>query len=73
MRSKIISRIQQIEKDIGDEVAENNFKDIVETMKELGEGSNIDGTGRRKIGDLLEKKFPKILSAVPVGKRNKTL
>ena len=72
MRSQIIRRIQQIEKDIGDEVAENNFKDIVETMKELGDSSNIDGTGRRKIWDLLKKKFPKLLSAVPVGKRNKS-
>ena len=72
MRAKINLRIKQIEKDIGDEVAQNNFNDIVETMKEIGDKSNIDGAGRRKMWDLLKKKFPKSLSAVPVGKRDRT-
>ena len=70
MRTKINQRVRQIEDAIGEEEAENNFKDIIETMKELGECSNINGAGRRKFWDLLKKKYPKQLSAVPVGKKN---
>ena len=70
MRVKINQRIKQIENDIGEEIAENNFKDVIDTMKELGEGSNINGTGRKKFWDLLKRKYPKNLSAVPVGKKD---
>ena len=68
MKMKIRQRIKQIEDDIGDEVAYNNFKDVVETIKELGEDVNMNGSGRRKLWDLLKKKFPKTLNVVPVGK-----
>ena len=70
VRLKINQRIKQIEDDIGDEVAINNFKDVVETMKELGEDVNINGSGRRKLWDLLKRKFPKNLNVAPVGKKD---
>ena len=43
-------------------------KDVIETIRELGEGTNIEGSGRRKVWDLLKKKIPKNSMAVPVGK-----
>ena len=39
-------------------------------MKELGEDVNMNGSGRRKLWDLLKRKFPKNLNVAPVGKKD---
>ena len=43
--------------------------DIVKTVKEIGIDS-INGSGRKKVWDILKKKFPKNPHAVPVGKHD---
>ena len=43
---------------------------VVETLKELGDGSNLNGSGRKKLWKLLKKKYPKSSHAVPVGKKD---
>ena len=70
IKIKISQRIKQIEHDIGEEVANNNFREVVETMKEFGDDVNINGSDRRKLWDLLKKKFPKNFNVVPVGKKD---
>ena len=70
MREKIRERIRQIEEDIGEDVAKDNFKVVVETLKELGDGSNLNGSGRKNLWKLLKKKYPKSSHAVPVGKKD---
>jgi hypothetical protein len=70
MKEKIRERIRQIEDDIGDDIANDNFKVVVETLKELGDGNDLNGSGRKKLWRLLKKKFPKSSYAVPVGKKD---
>ena len=43
---------------------------VVETLKELGDGNDLNGSGRKKLWRLLKKKFPKSSHAVPVGKKD---
>ena len=69
MKEKIRDRIRQIEEDIGDDIANDNFKVVVETLKELGDGTNLNGSGRKKLWKLLKKKYPKSSHVVPVGKK----
>ena len=65
------ARIRQIEIDIGDEVAEENMKEIVETIMSLGgEDHCLGGSGRKQMWKLLKKKFPKMIHQVPVGKKD---
>ena len=70
MKEKIEERIRQIEEEIGDGVADENHKMVVETLKELGDESNLNGSGRKKLWSLLKRKFPKSSSQVPVGKKD---
>ena len=71
VRKKIEARISQIETEIGDEVAEENMREIVETIKSLGgEDHCLNGSGRKQMWKLLKKKFPKIVHQVPVGKKD---
>ena len=71
VRKKIEVRIQQIEIAIGDEVAEKNMKEIVETIKSLGgEDHCLSGSGRKQVWKILKNKFPKIIQQVPVGKKD---
>ena len=62
---KTISRIREIEMEIGNETAEENLKDIVETIKSLGgdEHHSLDGSGRKQMWKLLKAKFPKKCSS----------
>ena len=68
MKTKIEERIKKIEEEIGNDVLEENIRDVVDTLKVLGgEEHSLGGTGR-KIWKLLKDKYPKILPAVPVEK-----
>ena len=62
-------KIEQIEFDIGEDIAKENFKVISETVKELGV-ENLNGSGRKKLWGVLKRKFPKNSPAVPVGKKD---
>ena len=44
MKEKIKERIKQIEEYIGDDVANDNYKVVVDTLKELGDGCNVNGS-----------------------------
>ena len=70
MRETINERIRQIEEEIGDDIANENHKVVVETLQELGDGSNLNGSGRKKLWSLLKKKFPKSSHAIPVAKKD---
>ena len=68
-KESIDHKIMQIEDDIGEEVMNENYKDIAEQVQEFGV-ENMNGSGRKKVWDLLKKKFPKFSNAVPVGKKD---
>jgi hypothetical protein len=70
MKEKIKEWIREIENEIGDDIANENCKVILETLKELGVGNTLHGDGRKKIWGLLKKKFPKSSHAMPVGKKD---
>ena len=54
-------------------VSEKNIKRVMESLRELGgEGNSLKGEGRNKMWKILQKNYPKHLSAVPVGKRDKS-
>ena len=57
MKEKIEGRIKHIEETIGEEVAVENHKDIVDTLKQLRDGYNLNGSGRRKLMELIEEKI----------------
>ena len=70
MKVKIEERIIQIENEIGDEICEEYYNEIVKTIKELGgDEHSLSGAGRKKMWKLLKKSYPKSLPAVPVGKK----
>ena len=72
MKDKIELRIRQIEEDMEKEITEEYQKEVIEIMRELG-GSE-EGTGgdrRNKMWKLLKKNYPKILTALPVGKKDR--
>ena len=72
MKNKIEERIKEIEKDIGNEIVDNYHKEILEAVKDLGgDETGIDGSGRRRIWNVLKRKRPKIKSSVPVGKKDR--
>ena len=58
--------------EIGNEIADENLKDILETIKSLGgdEHHSLDGSGRKQMWKLLKAKFPKNAHQVPVGKKD---
>ena len=70
MKDMINERIRQIEEEIGEDVENENHKVVVETLHELGDGSNLNGSGRKKLWSLLKKKFPKSSHAIPVAKKD---
>ena len=55
-KESIAHKIAKIEDDIGEEAIKENYKDIAEQVNELG-GDNINVSGRKKVWDLLKKKF----------------
>ena len=58
---------------IGDEIAADFHKDIVDVIKDLGgEDDALSGSGRKKMWNLMKKKYPKITPAVPVGKKDRS-
>ena len=72
MKQKIKVRIKEIENEIGDKVGESYLKEILETIQGLGgDQTSLDGSGRKKLWSLLKRKFPKIQSAFPVGKKDR--
>ena len=72
MKQRIEKRIMEIEDEIGDKVAEDYHKEIIETIKGLGgDETSLDGSGRKKLWTLLKRKFPKTESAIPVGKKDR--
>ena len=72
MRFKIQDRIKQIEEEVEREVSEEYLKEIMETLQELGGEENfISGEGRKKMWKLLKRNYPKIVPAIPVGKKDR--
>ena len=72
MRFKIQDRIKQIEEEVEREVSEEYLKEIMETLRELGgEENSISGEGRKKLWKLLKRNYPKIVPAIPVGKKDR--
>ena len=72
MRFKIQDRIKQIEEEVEREVSEEYLKEIMETLRELGgEENSISGEGRKKMWKLLKRNYPKIVPAIPVGKKDR--
>ena len=71
MRDKIEERIKQIEAEIEKEFSEECIKDVMKTLRELGDEENsISGERRKKLWKVLKKNFPKISNAGPVGKKD---
>ena len=70
VNKRIKERINQIENEIGEDIAEENRRAVLDTIKTLGDQSNLNGSGRKKLWNLLKNKYPKISNAVPVGKKN---
>ena len=70
MKEKIEKRIKVIEDEIGDDIANENCKVVLDTLKKLGDSSNLNGSGRKQLWRLLKRKFPKTSQAVPVGKKD---
>ena len=72
LKQKIEKRIIEIEKEIGDKVAESYHNEIIQTIKDLGgDESSLDGSGRNKLWKIMKRKFPKTESVIPVGKRDR--
>ena len=72
MRIKVEKRIKEIEEDMENEVTEEHQKVLIETLRELsGDDDTINGNRRKQMWKLLKKKFPKISTAVPVGKKDR--
>ena len=72
MKQQIEIRITQIENEIGNKVVESYHKEIIETIDEIGcDETALDGSGRNKLWKLLKRKFPKIQSSIPVGKKDR--
>ena len=70
MKEKIRERIKQIEDEIGEEVTVENHNVVLETLKQLGDGYNLNGSGRRNLWRLLKNRFPKNTPAMPVAKKD---
>ena len=72
MKVKIEERIYQIEETIGEEISERYYKEIMETLKEVGgDEHNLRGPERKKLWEMLKRKYPKCGPKVPVGKKDK--
>ena len=71
LREKIQEEIDIIDNEIGEEVINENYRTVLESVKNLGDGHDLNGLERHKLWKTLKHKFPKNLNAVPVGKRDK--
>ena len=70
MREDINKKIKDIENDIGEDVTHENYKVVVETLKDISEEGDINGSGRNKMWSMLKRKFPKISKQIPIAKRD---
>ena len=70
MKGKIKQRIIEIENEITDIVANENYKMVVDTVKEITEDGNINGSGRKNMWKKLKDKYPKISQPIPVAKND---
>ena len=71
MVDEITKKIKDIENDIGEDVAHENYKAVVETSRNISEKGDINGSGRTKMWSMLKKKFPKTSKQNPIAKRDK--
>ena len=72
MKIKIKERIKQIEEEMEKEITEEYQAEMIETLRELsGEDDGIQGDKRKRMWKFLKKKYPKITSAIPVGKKDR--
>ena len=70
MREEINKKIIDIENAIGEDVTHENYKVVVETLKDISEEGDINGSGRNKMWSLLKRKFPKLSKQIPIAKRD---
>ena len=70
LKQTIQERIDIIEDEIGEEVASENYRIVLESIENLGDGQDLNGLERQKLWKILKNKFPKNANAVPVGKKN---
>jgi hypothetical protein len=72
MKLKIEERILQIEANIRNDISEKYQNEILDTLKKLGGDSKmLNGSGRKKLWELLKKKYPKCSPSIPVGKKDR--
>ena len=72
MKRKIEERITQIEANIGNDISEKYKNEIMDTLQQLGgDRKNLSGSGRKKLWEILKRKYPKCAPGVPVGKKDK--
>ena len=72
-RVKIENRIKEIELEIGDEIADDYHREILETVNALGgDHHNLNGSGRTELWKLLKRKVPKNAPIIPIGKKDKS-
>ena len=71
MKDLIKQRIEIIEKEITEDVVHGNFKMVVETLEEISDDGNINGSGRKKMWSKLRNKFPKMSQPIPIAKNDK--
>ena len=71
MKQTIQKRIDIIEENIGEEMANENYRMVSETVKNLSDEHDLSVLERQKLWKMLKHKFPKNKNAVPVGKRNR--
>ena len=71
MKILIKQRIEIIEKEITEDVVHENFKMVVETLEEISDDGNINGSGRKKMWSKLRNKFPKMSQPIPIAKTDK--
>ena len=73
VKLKIEERILEIETEIGDKVSKKYHEEIIDTLNKLGgDETNLNGSGRKHLWKMLKKKFPKNMTATPVGKKEKS-
>ena len=71
MKRKIEERILQIEEEVGNDISEKYYEEVLVTLKKLGgDRTNLSGSGRKKMWELLKRKYPKNSPSVPVGKKD---
>ena len=70
MKAKIQERIIQIESDIANEISEKHYKDIIETVKDLGgDEHSLNGNGRKKNVEFIEEKISQMFTCCSCGEK----